>query len=112
MLANIIGLVSCLLCALPFLIVSVFGRDSATPVTFWSGDKTLDGKVRDIPRYNTKMAKLYGACAKAFAIAGICCLAHLAFGLAVLAMVCTVGCYWAWRAYKKILNECEAQDKG
>ena len=38
---KIIGLISCLLCAVPFLIIGIFERNSREPITFWSGDKTL-----------------------------------------------------------------------
>ncbi len=41
MVGRIIGLVSCLMCAVPFLIISVYNKDSKEPINFWSGDITL-----------------------------------------------------------------------
>ena len=38
---KIVGLISCLLCAVPFLIIGIFEKNSKEPITFWSGDKTL-----------------------------------------------------------------------
>lgn len=37
MVGKIIGLVSCLMCAFPFLIISVYNKDSREPINFWSG---------------------------------------------------------------------------
>ena len=38
---KIVVLVACLLCAVPFLIIGIFEKNSKEPITFWSGDKTL-----------------------------------------------------------------------
>lgn len=56
MVGRIIGLVSCLMCAVPFLIISVYNKDSKEPISFWSGDTTLKSKVKNIMEYNYKMA--------------------------------------------------------
>ena len=48
MVGRTVCLVSYLLCAFPFIIIGVFNRDSKGPINFWSGDKTLKDKVRDI----------------------------------------------------------------
>lgn len=74
MLGNIIGLISCLMCAFPFFILSVYGKNSNEPISFWSGDTTLKSKVRSVKEYNEKMALLYRKCAVAFLITGIGCL--------------------------------------
>ena len=55
MVGRIIGLVSCLMCAVPFLIISVYNKDSKEPISFWSGDTTLKSKVKNIMEYNYKM---------------------------------------------------------
>lgn len=57
---KIVGLISCLLCAVPFLIIGIFERNSREPITFWSGDKTLKSKVKDVTAYNLEM----GCCIK------------------------------------------------
>lgn len=43
---KIVGLISCLLCAVPFLIIGIFEKNSKEPITFWSGDKNvkIEGK--------------------------------------------------------------------
>ena len=71
MLGRIIGLISCLMCAFPFLVIGVFNKDSREPITFWSGDATLKSKVKNVAEYNGKMAVLYKKCAIAFIISGI-----------------------------------------
>ena len=45
MLGRIIGLISCLMCAFPFLVIGVFNKDSKEPISFWSGDTTLKLKI-------------------------------------------------------------------
>ena len=42
---KIVGLISCLLCAVPFLIIGIFEKNSKEPITFWSGDKTLMSRL-------------------------------------------------------------------
>ncbi|MFR7844071.1 MAG: hypothetical protein ACLU3U_14020 [Gallintestinimicrobium sp.] len=63
---KIVGLISCLLCAVPFLIIGIFEKNSKEPITFWSGDKTLKSKVKDVTAYNLEMGMLYQECAFAF----------------------------------------------
>ncbi len=41
MMGGIVGLVFCLMCAVPFLIISVTNKDSKESINFWSGDTTL-----------------------------------------------------------------------
>lgn len=53
---GIIGLVSCLLCAFPFFVIGNFGKDSKEPVVFWSGDKSLKEKVKDVKGYNREIS--------------------------------------------------------
>lgn len=104
MLGNIIGLAACFLCAVPFLIVSIYGKDSYEPINFWSGDTTLKSKVKNVKEYNQGMAKLYKKCAFAFFIAGAGCLISLGIGIMIICLNCTFGFYLAYRSYKKILN--------
>ena len=71
MFAKIIGFFSCLLCAFPLFIMGVYGKDSLEPITFWTGDTTLKGKVCDVKSYNAELSSLYKKCALAFVITGI-----------------------------------------
>ena len=61
---KIVGLISCLLCAVPFLIIGIFEKNSKEPITFWSGDKTLKSKVKDVTAYNLEMGMLYQKCCR------------------------------------------------
>lgn len=97
-------LVACLLCAVPFLIIGIFEKNSKEPITFWSGDKTLKSKVKDVTAYNLEMGVLYQKCAFAFMLSGICCLISLGFGIVMLVLDCTAGVYLMYRSYKRILE--------
>ncbi len=106
MAGKIVGLISCLLCAIPFLIIGIFERNSREPITFWSGDKTLKSKAKDVIAYNLEMGMLYQKCAFAFMLSGICCLISLGFGFGIVMLVldCTAGVYLMYRSYKRILE--------
>ena len=105
MIGRIIGLVSCLMCAIPFLIISVYNKDSKEPINFWSGDTTLKSKVKNVDSYNKKMALLYKRCAVAFLISGIGFMVTLYLGVAMICFDCTIGIYLVYRNYKRILGE-------
>lgn len=102
---RIIGMISCILCAVPFWIIGYYNKNSREPIPFWSGDKSLKEKVKDIQGYNAKMSRLYIRCALAFAAAGVICLIHLGLGISVLLLECTFGIYVVWRIYKNILQQ-------
>lgn len=104
MVGRIVGLVSCLMCAVPFFIISVYDKDSKEPINFWSGDTTLKSKVRNVTEYNNKMAALYKRCAIAFFISGIGFLILPFLGIIMVCFDCTLGIYLMYRNYKKILN--------
>ncbi len=104
MIGGIVGLVSCLMCAVPFLIIGIYDRDSKEPISFWSGDTTLKSKVKDICGYNKEMAALYKKCAIALLVTGIVCVASLMAGVILLCLDCTVGIYLVYRSYKRILK--------
>ena len=105
MVGRIIGLVSCLMCAIPFLIVSVYNKDSKDPINFWSGDSTLKLKVKNVAEYNKKMALLYNRCAVAFLVSGIGFMITSYLGLSMICFDCTIGIYLVYRKYKKVLEE-------
>lgn len=102
---RIIGLAACLLCAVPFLIIALYDKDSSTPIVFWSGDKSLAGKICDITVYNKEIAELYKKCAYAFVIAGVACLIYLPLGIVLILMECSIGIYVVYRKYKDILQK-------
>ncbi len=102
---RIIGLISCILCAIPFLIISVYGKDSKTPINFWSGDTSLKKKIHNITAYNKEIADLYKKCAFAFVVAGLGCLLYPLSGIILIILECTTGIYVVYKEYKKILKK-------
>ena len=52
---GIVECICCVLCGLPFLIMGHFNKNSVEPITFWSGDKTLKEKLKDIQGYNSEI---------------------------------------------------------
>ena len=105
MVGRIVALVSCLLCAIPFLIISKYEKDSRDPVPFWSGDTSLKAKVTNVHEYNKEMCSLYQKCAIAFLITGLSFLANVPVGVILLGFDCSLGIYIVYRQYKKILSK-------
>ncbi len=48
MFPRIVGLISCFMCAFPFLIIGIYDKDSKEPINFWAGDTTLKTKVKNV----------------------------------------------------------------
>ncbi len=105
MLGRIVGLVCCMLCAWPFFIVGYYNKNSKEPINFWSGDKKLKEKVKDVSGYNAEISNLYTKCALVLALTGVCCLVHLGMGICFLLLECTLGIYIVWKLYKSILEK-------
>lgn len=101
---RIIALVSCFMCSVPFFIIAIFEKNSREPITFWSGDKTLKSKIKNIPEYNKKMSALYKKCALYFIASGAVFLAAPVLGIIMLCFGCTIGFYVVYLCYKKILE--------
>ena len=104
MVGSIVGLIACVMCAIPFLIIAIYNKDSKEPINFWSGDTTLKGKVRNVKDYNREMVLLYKRCAIAFLITGIGFLVKPIVGVVLICFDCTLGIYLMYKNYKKILN--------
>lgn len=106
MLERIVTCVSLLMCAVPFIIIGVFNKESMTPITFWSGrENKLKQELKNIKEYNYAMASLYRKCGAVFLIAGIGSLVHPAVGIVMVGVACTVGYYFAYRSYKGIFEK-------
>lgn len=105
MLGRIIGMVCCILCAFPFFIIGYYNKNSKEPINFWSGDKNLKEKVKDIQGYNDEISKLYIRCALAFVATGVMCLIHLGIGICFILLESTLGIYVVWKIYKSILSK-------
>ncbi len=104
MIERIIGLWSCLMCAFPFLIISIYNKDSKEPINFWTGDNTLKSKIKNVKAYNEAMAKLYKKFAVSFIIAGIGFFILPVIGIILLCLDLTLGIYIVYKNYKKTLN--------
>ena len=104
MIGRIIGLIACIMCAFPFLVISIYSKDSKEPISFWSGDTTLKAKVKNVKEYNKKIVVLYKKCSIAFFIAGIGFLVMPVVGVIMICFDCTLGIYIVYRSYKRILS--------
>ncbi len=104
MVGRIVGLISCVMCAIPFLIIAVYNKGSKEPINFWSGDTTLIGKVRNVEDYNREMALLYKRCSIAFLISGIGFIVMPVVGVILTCFDCTLGMYLMYKNYKRILK--------
>ena len=103
MVGRIIGLVSCIMCAFPFFIISIYNKGSKDPISFWSGDTTLKTKVKNVEKYNNEMVLLYKKYAIALLITGIGFLVNPIIGVIMVCFDCTLGIYLVYRNYKRIL---------
>ncbi len=101
---RIICFICFLLCAVPFWAIAKFGKDGKDPISFWSGDRSLKEKVRDVPAYNREMAALYNKYAWALFAAAVGGAIHPLAGVAIMVLA-LVGIVFVYRAYKKILSK-------
>ena len=104
MVGRIVGLISCVMCAIPFLIIAIYNKDSKEPINFWSGDTTLKGKVKNVKDYNREMALLYKRCSIAFLIAGIGFIVTPIVGIVLVCLNCTLGIHLMYKNYRRILS--------
>lgn len=105
MAGKIIGFICCFMCGIPFGAIAAYNKDSKDPISFWSGDRSLKDKVKDVANYNREMAVVYKIYAVAYVLAAVGFLFHPIAGVAVLVADCTVGIFLVYRAYKKILSK-------
>ena len=104
MAGRIIGFICYFMCAAAFWAVAKFGKDGKDPISFWSGDTSLKGKVKDVPAYNREMASLYNKYGWAYFAAAVGGAVHPLVGVAILA-VDLLAIVFVYRAYKKILEK-------
>lgn len=102
--AKIAGLVICLLCAIPFLIIGYF-KNSKEPIGLWAEDSKLRTKIHNVKQFNEEMSKLYLCCAMALAITGFVFLIHVIAGVVGICLECTIGIYIFYKKYKAILSK-------
>ena len=104
MAGRIIGFLCYMLCAIPFWAIAKFGKDSKDPISFWSGDTSLKGKVKDVAAYNREMARVYTIYGWAYFAAAVGGAIHPIAGITIMALD-LIGIIFVYRAYKKILSQ-------
>ena len=104
MAGRIIGFICYFMCAAAFWSIAKFGKDGKDPISFWSGDTSLKGKVKDVPAYNREMAKVYNIYGWAYFAAAVGGAIHPIAGVVIM-LADLVGIVFVWRAYKKILSK-------
>lgn len=107
MMERIIIMICCVMCSVPFLIISIYNKDDGlTPIVFWSGsEERLKKEIKDIKSYNRQMAGLYKKGACAFLVCGVSGMALPIAGYVLLGVICTVGIYGFYKGYKRIYNK-------
>lgn len=104
MAGRLISFICYMLCAIPFWVIAKYGKDSKDPMSFWTGDTSLKGKVKDVAAYNREMAKVYTIYGWAYFAAAVGGVIHPIVGVAILVLA-LVGIVFVYRAYKKILSK-------
>lgn len=104
MAGRIISFISYILCAIPFWAIAKFGKDGKDPISFWSGDTSLKGKVKDVAAYNREMAKVYTIYGWAYFAAAVGGAIHPIAGVAIMVLD-LIAIIFVYRAYKKILSK-------
>ena len=104
MAGRIISFISYLLCAIPFWAIAKFGKDGKDPISFWSGDTSLKGKVKDVPAYNREMAKVYTIYGWAYFAAAVGGAVHPIAGVVIMVLD-LIAIIFVYRSYKRILSK-------
>ncbi|MBQ9990932.1 MAG: hypothetical protein IJP31_08325 [Lachnospiraceae bacterium] len=108
---RIVGLISCVMCAVPYLIMAKYDVNSQTPIHFWSGDTALGKVVKNVPAYNREMAELYKKYGFMYCLSGLGCLLFPPVGYGLLCLT-IAGIVLVYRAYKKILKKYQNESSG
>ena len=103
---NIILIFVSILCAIPFYVIALSGKNSKDPISFFSGDKTLKDKVKNVKKYNLEMFKLYSFYATIFLFAAISSILYSPLGTFILIFNSTFGLVPLYIRYKLILRKC------
>ena len=104
MAGRIISFICYFMCAAIFWSIAKFGKDGKDPISFWTGDTSLKGKVKDVAAYNREMAKVYAIYGWAYFAAAVGGAIDPIAGVGILVLA-MVGIVVVYRAYKKILSK-------
>lgn len=105
MASRIICFICSILCYLPWAYISIFQKNSDRPVTFWSGDQSLNDRVRDIPNYNKEMAQLYRKFSWLYLAGAVFSFFNAGWAIVLLSIGSFIVIYFAYQAYKRILEK-------
>ena len=98
----IVGFVG-VLCAAPFLVMAVLGRNSQTPLNFWSGDRSLSEKVGDVSAYNQAMSRMYFIYGLILLLTAFLAVFHVMIVIVLWTVEFTLGLYVLYRRYQRFL---------
>lgn len=104
MAGRIISFISYMLCAIPFWVIAKYGKDGRDPISFWSGDTSLKGKVKDVAAYNREMAKVYTIYGWAYFVAAVGGAIHPIAGVVIMVLD-LIAIIFVYRSYKRILSK-------
>ncbi|MGN1343654.1 MAG: hypothetical protein ACI4U3_03690 [Traorella sp.] len=105
MAAKIIGCLCSMICGFAFILIAYNGKDSDEPISFWSGDTSLNDKVKNVFDYNKEMAQLYQKYAIIYFVVGIIFFIKPLLGAILLCLNVAIGGYIVYLKYKKILKK-------
>ena len=105
MVGQVIGMICSILCGIPFLVIPKVEVFKNIPIIFWSGDNSLNDKVKDINKYNREMGILYNIYGLVFIIGGIFFLFFPLVALIIIISNSTLGILIVYLVYKSIIKK-------
>lgn len=104
---RIILALACLLCAGAFFLMGYLCGISTNPVPFWSGgEQKLKESLKDVPRYNRKMATAFRFFGLSWLLNAILGAIFPMAGITGIVILCTLGLYLLYRSHRKTLSDC------
>ena len=79
-------------------------KDGKDPISFWSGDNSLKGKIKDVSGYNKEMALVYKRYSFVLIGTAFVSLINVIAGMVIITLDITVGIFIVYRRYKNILD--------
>ena len=105
MVGQVIGMICSILCGIPFLVIPRLDVFKNKPINFWSGDNSLNEKVKNIDKYNKEMGILYTLYGLVFIIGGVLFLFFPVVALIIIVSNSTLWIVVVYLIYKAILKK-------
>ena len=105
MVGQVIGMICSILCGIPFLVIPRLEVFKNKPINFWSGDNSLNEKVKNIDKYNKEMGILYTLYGLVFIIGRIFFLFFPLVALIIIISNSTLGILIVYLVYKSIIKK-------